>query len=177
MKRQNNIMAGKKIDVQGSHGQRYTILVSKNQKVIKIHRIKSAINFKANEQAQKELSIYAYAMYMYLIRHEQNRVWALSSKDVFEKTPLKEKTYIKAVQELIDKGYLTKGTIDLGCGDRKYKDEAYHLWETPSLRFEETPIGNEVFKESPPASEEEGKQFRSPLRGRRQLPSQRGNKY
>ena len=150
-------MVGRKIDVQGSHGQRYTIIVAKNQKVIKIHRIKNAINFKANEQAQKELSIYAYSLYMYLIRHEQNGVWALSSKDVFEKTPLKEKTYIKAMQELINKTYLTKGTIDLGYGDRKYTDEAYHLWEIPSLRLEETPIGNEVFQEEPPASEKEGK--------------------
>lgn len=151
-------MAGKKIDIQGSNGQRYTIIVARNQKVIKIHRIKNAINFKANEQAQKELSLYAYSLYMYLIRHEQNRVWALSSKDVFEKTPLKEKSYIKAIQELINKDYLTKGVIDLGCGDRKYKNEAYHFWEIPSLRLELNPIGDEVFKESPPVSEEEGKQ-------------------
>ena len=146
-------MAGKKIDIQGTNGQQYFIIVAKHQKVIKIHRIKNAINFKANEQAQKELSIYAYSLYMYLIRHEQNRVWALSSKNVLKNTPLKEKSYLRAVQELINKDYLTKGVIDLGCGDRKYKNEAYHLWEIPSLRTETIPVGDEVFKELGPASE------------------------
>lgn len=124
----------------------YAIKVAKNQKVIKIHRIKNSINFKANDKAQKELSLYAYALYMYLIKHEQHRVWALSSKDVYDKTPLTEKTYAKAVKELIEKDYLTKGTIDLGDGNKKYIDDSYHLWEIPSLRFEEKPINDEVFK-------------------------------
>lgn len=145
-------MAGKKIDVEGSHGQRYTIFVAKNQKVIKIHRVQKSINFKANQEAMKALSNHAYVMYMYLLLHTQNRVWALSSKDVYNKTNLTERTYPKAVQELIDKDYLTKGTIDLGYGDRKYEEEAYHLWESPSLINEETPVGNEIFKEKKESS-------------------------
>ena len=69
---------------------------------------------------------------MYLIMHENDRVWALSSKDVYAKTQLTEKTYQKAIQELIEKKYLTAGEIDIGTGI-KYKENAYHLWEKPSL--------------------------------------------
>ena len=140
-------MGSKKIDVNSiKTGQSYYILVAKNQKVIKIHRIQNGINFEAHSKARQELSIHAFMLYDYLICHEQHRVWALSSKDVYEKAHLTERTYPRAVHELIEKDYLTKGTIDLGLGNRKYTDEAYHLWETPSLRESETPINDEVFK-------------------------------
>lgn len=139
-------MAGRKIDVY-SNGKRYSIIVAKNQKVIKIHRIQNSINFEANNKAQEELSISAYVLYMYLIKHEQGRVWALSSKDVYNKVHLTDRTYPKAVQELIDKDYLTKGTIDLGKYDRTYIEDAYHFWEYPALREKEEPIGKEIFKE------------------------------
>jgi hypothetical protein len=115
-------------------GKHYPIKVAKNQKVIQIHRVKSGINFAANYEAMKALTSNAYVLYMYLIMHSENRVWALSSKDVFEKTHLTEKTYPKAVQELINKNYLTAGEIYLGLGDTKWTEEAYHLWEAPSLK-------------------------------------------
>lgn len=116
-------------------GKHYAIQVAKNQKVIQIHRVKSSINFAANYEAMKDLTANAYVLYMYLIMHSEGRVWALSKVDVEAKTPLKEKTYLKAVQELIDKKYLTAGEIDIGDG-KKWTEEAYHLWETPSLNKE-----------------------------------------
>lgn len=140
-------MAGKKIDIQGENGQQYSIIVAKNQKVIKIHRIQKSINFEANKKAMEDLSDSAYKMYMYLLLHEQNRVWALSRTDACNRTKQKERTYLNSIKELISKKYLTKGTIDLGYGDKKYKENAYHLWETPSLIKEENPIGDEVFEE------------------------------
>lgn len=114
-------------------GKHYSIQVAKNQKVIQIHRVKSSINFAANYEAMKDLSANAYVLYMYLIMHSEGRVWALSKVDVEAKTPLKEKTYLKAVQELIEKKYLTAGEIYLGEGEKKWTEEAYHMWETPSL--------------------------------------------
>ena len=118
-------------------GGNYKIIVAKNQKVIQIHRIKNSINFTANQSAMQILTSNAYVLYMYLLMHENHRIWALSSKDVFNKTPLTEKTYPKAVVELILKGYLTAGIINIG-GDKKYydtyKEEAYHLWESPDMK-------------------------------------------
>lgn len=138
-------MANRKIDVvEIGTWKMYSILVAKNQKVIQIHRIKNSINFEANKKAMQDLTANAYVLYMYLLMHENHRVWALSSKDVFNKTPLTQKTYPKAVVELVEKGYLTAGIINLGQvrdnvvsdGYRKYKEEAYHLWEDPAMRYE-----------------------------------------
>ena len=138
-------MANRKIDVvEKGTWKIYSILVAKNQKVIQIHRIKSSINFEANYKAMKELSSNAYVLYMYLLMHENHRVWALSSKDAYNKTGLTDKTYPNAVKELSKKGYLTAGIIDLGEVkngtqseyERKYKEEAYHLWEDPDMREE-----------------------------------------
>lgn len=125
-------------------GRTYKLELSKNQKVVKIHRIKETINFAENAKVQEELSINAFLLYMYLVRHQQDRVWALSSKDVYPKTHLTESTYRKAMHELIEKEYLTKGTIDLGA-DGIYKEESYHFWEVPSLRHKSIPLGEEVF--------------------------------
>ena len=136
-------MASRKIDVvELGTWKMYSILVAKNQKVLQIHRIKSSINFEANYKAMKALTSNAYVLYMYLLMHENHRVWALSSKDVYAKTHLTDKTYPNAVKELVKKGYLTPGIINLGelrSGvqsdyDRKYKEEAYHLWEDPDMR-------------------------------------------
>lgn len=130
---EEKIMRGKTIQINNdSKGRSYAIQVAKNQKVIQIHRVKSSINFEANYEAMKELSSNTYVLYMYLIMHENDRVWALSSKDVYAKTQLTEKTYQKAIQELIEKKYLTAGEIDIGT-EIKYKENAYHLWEKPSL--------------------------------------------
>lgn len=137
-----------------SKGKTYKIELSKNQKLIKIHRIKNGINFKANEEAQESLSQNAFSLYIYLIRHEEDRIWALSSKAAYPKTHLTESTYRKAVQELISKNYLTHGTISLGNGEI-YKEDAYHLWETPSLIKEATPVGNETFKFDEPTLKNE----------------------
>lgn len=138
-------MASRKIDVvEIGTWKMYSILVAKNQKVIQIHRIKNSINFEANYKAMKDLTSNAYVLYMYLLMHENHRVWALSSKDVYAKTHLTEKTYPNAVKELVKKGYLTAGVINLGQVQtghvddkgRRYKEEAYHLWEDPDMRAE-----------------------------------------
>jgi hypothetical protein len=112
-------------------GKHYGIQVAKNQKVIQIHRVKNGINFAANYSAMKELTANAYVLYMYLLMHSNDRVWALSKVDVEDKTQLSEKTYLKAVQELISKGYLTAGDIDIGDG-KVWTENAYHLWEAPT---------------------------------------------
>lgn len=155
-------MRGKKIQINcDKQGRSYAIVVAKNQKVIQIHRAKNGISFAANYEAMKILTPNAYVLFMYLLMHENNRVWALSSKDVYEKTTLTEKTYPKAVQELINKGYLTAGEIDLGSGT-KYKEDAYHLWESPDLA---------------PPQRAEGNEFSSPPKSRTYLPPKEQNKY
>lgn len=127
-------MRAKTISVyERATGKHYGIQVAKNQKVIQIHRVKNGINFAANYEAMKNLSANGYVLYMYLVMHSNDRVWALSKVDVEEKTPLTEKTYLKAVQELISKGYLTAGEIDIGDG-KIWTENAYHLWETPVLK-------------------------------------------
>lgn len=124
--------------------KQYSITVKPNQKVIQIHRVKNGINFEANYEAMKTLSSNAYVLYMYLLMHKDNRVWALSSKDVYTKTPLTEETFPTAVDELIDKKYLVKGEINI-CGDTKYKKDAYHLLEKPDLKWTQEEENKKAF--------------------------------
>lgn len=121
----------KTIWVNNCNGQTYKIELAKNQKVVKVNRIKNGINFEANNKALATLSANAYVLYMYLLLHSPNRVWALSSKDVYSKTPLAERTYTKAIDELISKGYLVEKEIDVGDG-KKYKENSFILFEDPS---------------------------------------------
>lgn len=138
-------MASRKIDiVEIGTWKVYSIFVAKNQKIIQIHRIKNSINFEANQKAMQNLTSNAYVLYMYALMHNNYRVWALSSQDIYTKTQLTKNTYPNAVKELIEKDYLTPGIINLGelrdgvvnKYDRKYKEEAYHLWEDPDMRKE-----------------------------------------
>lgn len=109
-------------------GKEYIIKVSNNQKVIQIHK-KRGIDYISNYAAMKNLSSNAYVLYMYLLMHYEKRIWALSSKDIYEKTQLKKYTLTNAVKELQDKGYLVPGEIDLGNG-KTYNSSSYHFYET-----------------------------------------------
>ena len=104
----------------------YSITIANNQKAIYIHREKG-INFTHNHYAMSLLSADAYLLYMYLITRKDNRVWVLSSQDVFAQTALKRRTYTNALSELQEKKYLIAGPIE---GITK-TDNTYHLWETP----------------------------------------------
>ena len=111
------------------NGTPYTIKQSNNQKLFQIHR-DQGINFEYNYTALKNLSQNAYTLYMYLIMHNPNRIWALSSKNIFEHTPLKKKTYMLAMHELQDKNYITPGAIKLS-DNYIYNNNTYHIWESP----------------------------------------------
>lgn len=127
-------MSGKISVSESRTGKQYYIKVAANQKVIQIHRVKNGINFEANYKAMAVLSANAYVLYMYLLMHENHRVWALSSKDVYAKTALTEKTYTKAVAELIENKYLVKGDIQLDACTT-YSWNAYHLYELPEMCY------------------------------------------
>lgn len=118
----------KNIKAYDEHGDSYIIKVSNNQKVIQIHR-KRSINFSANYAAIKNLSANAYVLYMYLLMHSEKRIWALSSKDIYENTPLRKYTLSNAITELQEKGYLVPGEIDLG-DNKTYNSNSYHLYES-----------------------------------------------
>ena len=105
-----------------------SIKVAPNQKVVEIHKAKekSIINIKYNRAAQANLSLAAYAMYMHLMSNLHGYQEVLSVENIIKTTALSEKTYYKAIKELIEKGYLIK---------TQNKDIAnyYTLYEDPSL--------------------------------------------
>lgn len=111
------------------------IRLSYDQKLIQIHKVREGVNFVANQQAMKTLSANGYLLYMYLLLHNDKRIWALSSKDVFNKTALTVNTYPKAVKELIEKGYLVSGVIDTGIDI--ISRNAYHFYEQPSVDIQQ----------------------------------------
>lgn len=125
-------MSGKISIYERGTGKQYSIKVAANQKVVQIHRVQNYINFEANFKAMATLSSNAYVLYMYILMHDNRRIWALSSKDVYAKTALTEKTYTKAVAELIENRYLVKGDIQLDAYTT-YSENAYHLYELPEL--------------------------------------------
>ena len=124
-------MSGKISVYERGTGKQYSITIAANQKVIQINRVKNYINFEANYKAMSVLSSNAYVLYMYLLMHDNRRIWALSSKDVYAKTALTEKTYPKAVAELIDKNYLVRRDIQL-VAYTKFSDNIYQFYEPPA---------------------------------------------
>lgn len=101
----------------------------KNQKIIQIKRARpmtQTISFSANKEALRTLSANGYALYMYLVLHPHNTIWALSSKAIYAETSLTQKPYLAAVKELISKGYLVPHDIDETW---KAQDDAYYFYE------------------------------------------------
>ena len=91
------------------------IVTVPNQKVITVNKsicdkehIYAQCNLKANKMALKELSANAYKLYMYFALNQDDYTFALSYVHVYSITGMSEKTYHRAVKELIDKGYLVK---------------------------------------------------------------------
>lgn len=82
--------------------------VSFNQKIIRRHRVhESYVDFESNAKARKRLTSAAYVLYMYMLVQE-NSMFPLSRKDVLDSTQLSNKTYDRAVTELVSTGYLTE---------------------------------------------------------------------
>lgn len=91
------------------------IITVPNQKVITVNKsicdgehIYATCNLKANKMALKELSPNTYKLYMYFALNQNDYSFALSYVHVYSITGMSEKTYHRAVKELIDKGYLVK---------------------------------------------------------------------
>ena len=91
------------------------IVTVPNQKVITVNKsicdkehIYAQCNLKANKMALKELSANAYKLYMYFALNQDDYTFALSYVHVYSITGMSEKTYHRAVKELIEKGYLVK---------------------------------------------------------------------
>lgn len=91
------------------------IVTVPNQKVITVNKsicdkehIYAQCNLKANKIALKELSANAYKLYMYFALNQDDYAFALSYVHVYSTTGISEKTYHRAVKELIEKGYLVK---------------------------------------------------------------------
>ncbi len=111
-------------------GTTVDIIVAKHQKVIEIVKVhpKSGkiLDISSNKQAMQELSLAAYVLYMHFVLNIPGYREALSIKTLTETTALSTKTYYKAVEELIEKGYLVKQE-DLTF------EEYYLFYENPNL--------------------------------------------
>lgn len=104
-------MAKNKIKVYTKDRGLLDIKVVPNQKVIKINKVnkKGAIlDIQSNKQAMRTLTPNAYILYMHFILNIPGYEEALSFKYITENTTLSERSYYKAINELIDKGYLIK---------------------------------------------------------------------
>lgn len=101
-----------------------------NQKVVTIHKVHGKggkiVDIASNKNAMKELSLAAYELYMHFMLSIPGYTEALSLQCITATTSLKERTYYKAVNELIEKGYLVKETHS------NFKDY-YGFYENPNL--------------------------------------------
>ena len=105
----------------------FNINVGNDQRTYQVHRVGGGINFKANRRAMKMLSPEAYMLYMYMVMDTAEREWLLDEITVASKSRLKVSEVERAVQELLEKKYLTQGEISLGGS--QHKRMAFHLWE------------------------------------------------
>jgi hypothetical protein len=108
------------VDIQVSHNQKVVCVQKVNPKKGKI------LDITSNRLARKELSLAAYSLYMHFILNLPGYQEALSIKKITESCALSAKTYYKAVDELIEKGYLVKEP------STQFK-EYYLFLENPSL--------------------------------------------
>lgn len=92
-------------------GKHYDIKLAPNQKVVTVVKSKPKgyiLDIAANKTAHKKLSSYAYSLYMHFVLNMPGYTEALSVKHITNNTDLSERTYYKAVNELIEKRYLVK---------------------------------------------------------------------
>lgn len=104
--------------------------VAPNQKVVTVHKVhgKSGriLDISANKEAMKQLSTDVYVLYMHFILSVPEYTEALSLQHISETTSLRERTYYKAINELIEKGYLVKEPHE------NFKDH-YGFYESPNM--------------------------------------------
>ena len=126
-----------------------------NQKVVKVkHDLCDAAhtytmcNVKSNSRALKELSPNTYKLYMYFDLNQDGYTFALSYQAVHNATGMSDKTYQKAVNELIEKKYLVPskqkglyifydGTVD--SDDRKVENTQQKEKELPAEKQKSFP--------------------------------------
>ena len=99
------------VRIQTSDGKHYDVKLAPNQKVVTVVKSKPKgyiLDINANKVARKKLSSDAYSLYMYFTLNMPGYTEALSMKYNVEISALSERTYYKAVNELIEKGYLVK---------------------------------------------------------------------
>lgn len=92
-------------------GKYYDIKLAPNQKVVTVVKSKPRgyiLDIDANKAARKNLSSDAYSLYMHFVLNVPGYTEALSMKHNLDTSSLSERTYYKAIKELIDKGYLVK---------------------------------------------------------------------
>jgi hypothetical protein len=121
-------MPKNKIRVQKDGWQYIDIQVYKNQKVvqtIKRHQKGMMFDIEANKAAIKDLSPNAFMLYSHFIQNTPGYIEALSKKRLIETTALTEKTYYRAVSELIDKNYLVPA-------EHPDYEDFYIFYELPS---------------------------------------------
>ena len=97
-------------------GKDYDIKLAPNQKVVTVIKSKPKgyiLDIEANKLARKTLSSDAYSLYMHFVLNVPGYTEALSIQHNIETSSLSERTYYKAVNELIAKGYLVKTKHEL----------------------------------------------------------------
>ena len=124
-----------------------------NQRLIHIHLIcdnnHASINYQAHITARATLSKNAFQLYDYLQFHHHDSIIALSSADVYKTTKLKEQSYAKAFNELIEKGYLVANNITKtkpSCSK-----DAYHFFEGASMLSDNKPTKKHKPSKTTPA--------------------------
>ena len=103
------------VRIQASDGQYYDIKLAPNQKVVTVIKSKPKgyiLDIEANKIARETLSSDAYSLYMHFVLNIPGYTEALSMKYNLNTSSLSERTYYKAVNELIEKGYLVKKPHD-----------------------------------------------------------------
>jgi hypothetical protein len=93
------------------NGKDYEIKLAPNQKVVTVIKSKPKgyiLDIEANKRARKALSSDAYSLYMHFVLNVPGYTEALSIQHNLDTSSLSERTYYKAVNELIAKGYLIK---------------------------------------------------------------------
>ena len=99
------------VRIQVDDDKCYDIKLAPNQKVVTVVKSKPKgyiLDIDANRVARKLLSSDAYSLYMHFVLNVPGYTESLSMQHNIETSALSERTYYKAVNELIKKGYLVK---------------------------------------------------------------------
>lgn len=118
----------KKLIIVDSNGKQFKYTVQ-TYLCVRSYHVQKGINFEANDVVQRVLSGVAFRLYAYLVKKGWYTGEILLCSMIEENTHLTLQEQVAAVDELVEKGYMTCAPV--WVKDVLLEENAFYFWESP----------------------------------------------